>query len=128
VPVPEALERLLRAALAVGDRYSVILHESKKHAGEEEAEQIIGPPVRSLFQRWVGEGVLREDLDVDVLVPISFNIAAVAIETGTLRTLGVEQTAASVASLFLDGARPPPSAGWHLRGADRHGLRPRDDC
>lgn len=103
-PVGQALERLFRAFLAVGDRYTAILRAHVK-PNPDEAERLVGGPVLSVFQRGIDEGFLRDDFEVDVLMELFFSLGAAAIETGTQRTLGIEQTAASLASFFLDGAR-----------------------
>jgi TetR/AcrR family transcriptional regulator, mexCD-oprJ operon repressor len=109
VPVPEALQRLLRAFLTVSDRYVVLFRERVKPQREaREVQRLIGAPVLAVFQRGVDDGVLRDDLDADVLLGLFAGLVLAAVEADLPRTLGVEQTAASVASLFLDGARRRP--------------------
>ncbi|MDQ6920958.1 MAG: TetR/AcrR family transcriptional regulator [Candidatus Dormibacteraeota bacterium] len=111
VAVPEAVQRLLRALLTVGDRYVVLIRErgaTLEEKGGEEARRLVGAPIRSVFQRGVDDGTLRDDLGPDVLVRLFAGLANAALEAALTRTLGVEQTAASIASLFLDGARRLP--------------------
>ena len=117
VAVPEAVQRLLRALLVVGDRYVVLVRErgvtvgegvTLGDKGEEEVRRLVGAPIRSVFQRGIDDGTLRDDLEPDALVRLFTGLANAAIEAALPRTLGVEQTAASIASLFLDGARRIP--------------------
>jgi TetR/AcrR family transcriptional regulator, mexCD-oprJ operon repressor len=110
-PVPEALQRLLRVLLTVGDRYVVLMRERVKPQGpteQEEFERLILAPIQALFQRGVDDGTFRDDLGADALAHLFGGLVLAAKQTALPRTLGVEQTAASLASLFLDGARRHP--------------------
>jgi TetR/AcrR family transcriptional regulator, mexCD-oprJ operon repressor len=110
-PVPEALQRLLRVLLTVGDRYVVLMRERVKPHGpteREEFERLILAPIQALFQRGVDDGTFRDDLGADALAHLFGGLVLAAKQTTLPRTVGVEQTAASLASLFLDGARRHP--------------------
>jgi TetR/AcrR family transcriptional repressor of mexCD-oprJ operon len=110
-PVPEALQRLLRVLLTVGDRYVVLMRERVKPHGpteREEFERLILAPIQALFQRGIDDGTFRDDLGADALAHLFGGLVLAAKQTALPRTLGVEQTAASLASLFLDGARRHP--------------------
>jgi TetR/AcrR family transcriptional regulator, mexCD-oprJ operon repressor len=110
-PVPEALQRLLRVFLTVGDRYVVLMRERVKPHGpteREEFERLILAPIQALFQRGVDDGTFRDDLGADALAHLFGGLVLAAKQTALPRTRGVEQTAASLASLFLDGARRHP--------------------
>jgi TetR/AcrR family transcriptional regulator, mexCD-oprJ operon repressor len=110
-PVPEALQRLLRVLLTVGDRYVVLMRERVKPHGpteREEFERLILAPIQALFQRGIDDGTFRDDLGADALARLFGGLVLAAKQTTLPRTLGVEQTAASLASLFLDGARRHP--------------------
>jgi TetR/AcrR family transcriptional repressor of mexCD-oprJ operon len=110
-PVPEALQRLLRVLLTVGDRYVVLMRERVKPHGpteREEFERLILAPIQALFQRGIDDGTFRDDLGADALAHLFGGLVLAAKQTTLPRTLGVEQTAASLASLFLDGARRHP--------------------
>ena len=118
VPVPEALERLLRAFLAVSDYYIVLVRElGKDHhrmdQHHKELDSELMAPIRAVFQRGVDDGVLRDDLGIDALMELFGGIILASLKGGVLRTLGVEETAATVVSYFLDGARrrDQPPAG-----------------
>jgi TetR/AcrR family transcriptional regulator, mexCD-oprJ operon repressor len=118
VPVPEALERLLRAFLAVSDYYIVLVRElGKDHhrmdQHHKELDSELMAPIRAVFQRGVDDGILRDDLGIDALMELFGGIILASLKGGVLRTLGVEETAATVVSYFLDGARrrDQPPAG-----------------
>jgi TetR/AcrR family transcriptional regulator, mexCD-oprJ operon repressor len=118
VPVPEALERLLRAFLAVSDYYIVLVRElGKDHhrmdQHHKELDSELMAPIRAVFQRGVDDGILRDDLGTDALMELFGGIILASLKGGVLRTLGVEETAATVVSYFLDGARrhDQPPAG-----------------
>jgi AcrR family transcriptional regulator len=108
VPFPEALQRLCRAVLAVGDRYVVLLDEATALRGRDtgyEAHQDVAAPIKTLFQRGQDDGALRDDLEAAVLVELFGGLVVAAISASLPRTLGVEQAAALTGSMFLDGAR-----------------------
>jgi AcrR family transcriptional regulator len=112
VPVPEALQRLLRALLAVGDRYVILLDENTALRGRDtadDAHQDVVAPMQTLFQRGQDDGTLRRDLDAAVLVQLFGGLVLAAINASLPRTLGVEQAATLTGSMFLDGARHPRS-------------------
>jgi TetR/AcrR family transcriptional regulator, mexCD-oprJ operon repressor len=119
VPVPEALERLLRAFLAVSDYYIVLVRELGKdrHGMDQhhkkELDSELMAPIRAVFQRGVDDGTFRDDLGIDALMGLFGGIVLASLKAGVPRTLGVEETAATVVSYFLDGARrrDQPPAG-----------------
>jgi AcrR family transcriptional regulator len=104
-PVPEAIERLVRALLAVGDRYAVLLGEHVE-PDPAAADRAVGEPLRTLFARGIEERVLRDDLPAELLVKLFGGLLAAAVKLVGSRELGLEETAAATTALFLDGARP----------------------
>src|SRR5881397_92317 len=105
-PVPEALERIVRALLAVGDRYAVLLSE-QVDPDPAEAERVVGAPLRAVFARGIEQGVLRDDLRPEVLQELFGGLLVAAVKLIGERRLGLEETAAATTALFLDGARLP---------------------
>jgi TetR/AcrR family transcriptional regulator, mexCD-oprJ operon repressor len=103
-PVPEGLERLLRAFFLVGERYIFLVNERTKPDVRKEEERF-ARPLRALFQRGIDEGVLRDDLDSATFLDLLGGLVHAAFEIGLPRKVGVEEAAATVVSLFLDGAR-----------------------
>jgi AcrR family transcriptional regulator len=105
-PVPEAIERIVRALLAVGDRYAVLLSE-QVDPDPTEAERVVGAPLRAVFARGIDEGVLRDDLPPELLQELFGGLLTAAIKLVGERRLGLEEAAAATTALFLDGARLP---------------------
>jgi AcrR family transcriptional regulator len=105
-PVPEAIERIVRALLAVGDRYVVLLGEQVE-PDPDESERLVGTPLRAVFARGIEQGVLRDDLPPEDLQHLFGGLLVAAIKLVGERRLGLEETAAATTALFLDGARTP---------------------
>jgi AcrR family transcriptional regulator len=103
-PVEEAIERIVRALVAVGDRYSVIVRERLEFEPGE-AERCLGAPMRSVFVRGIESGLLRQDLPVEVLLELFGGALQAAVKLIERGHLGVEEASAATASVFLDGAR-----------------------
>jgi AcrR family transcriptional regulator len=103
--VPEAIERLLRALLAVGDRYLVLLAEQVE-PDPAEVERAIGAHIGAVLERGMKEGILRDDLPPEALHRLFGGLIFAAVKIVGERRLGLEETAAATAALFLDGARP----------------------
>jgi AcrR family transcriptional regulator len=103
-PVEEALERIVRALIAVGDRYAVLINDHVK-VDQDEADRSIGEPIRAVFARGVEEGLFRRDVDPEVLLELFGGAIIGALKLNARRQLGVEEASAAAASVFLDGAR-----------------------
>jgi len=102
--VEEAIERLARALVAVGERYAVLVGEQCL-ADEAEAERLVVAPMRAVFERGIASGHLRQDLPADVLELFAGALTA-AIKLTQRHQLGPEEASAAAAGVFLDGARP----------------------
>jgi AcrR family transcriptional regulator len=103
--VKEAIERLARALVAVGDRYSVLASDQCP-PDEAEAERLVVAPMRAVFERGIASGVLRQDLPADVLRTLFQGTILAAIKLTQRHQLGAEEASAAAAAVFLDGARP----------------------
>ena len=104
-PAPEALERAVRAILAAGDRYAVLIGEQIEH-DLSETDRLIGDPLRAVFARGIEEGLLRNDIPTEVMHRLFGGLLMAAVKLVGERQLGLEETAAATTKLFLDGARP----------------------
>jgi TetR/AcrR family transcriptional regulator, mexCD-oprJ operon repressor len=104
VPVEEAVERILRALLAVGARYGVLVRDQVK-ADPGEADRLVGAPLRAVFARGVESGAFRQDIDSDVLLHLFGGAIQAALKLTEHGRLGIEEASAATASVFLDGAR-----------------------
>ena len=103
-PVAEAIERIVRAVTAVGDRYAVLSGEHVE-ADPNEVERLLAAPVRAVLTRGVESGLLRQDLPPDVLFELFRGILGAANNLIRHGGLGLEEASAAAASVFLEGAR-----------------------
>ena len=103
-PVPEAIERLARVLLTVADRYVVLVRERVK-PDEDEADERLGKPLHALFERGAARASCAPT-SRPRRSSRSSRAASPARSTRNLqRELGIDQTAATLTSFFLDGAR-----------------------
>src|SRR3989440_10230476 len=58
-PVEQAIERIVRALTAVGDRYAVLVGEQLK-GDPNEIERLIAAPMRAVLARGIDSGLLRQ--------------------------------------------------------------------
>jgi len=103
-PVEQALERIVRALTAVGDRY-VVLAGEQLEGDPAEIERLVAAPMRAVFARGVESGLLRQDLPTDVLLELFGGALRAALKLTQRGQLGLEEASAAAASVFLDGAR-----------------------
>jgi len=102
--VEDAIERILRAFVAVGDRYAVLVGDLPRVEKADKSQ--LQTPVRATLERGIETGVLRHDLPVEVLNELLAGTALSAIKLTQHQHLGLEEASAAAASLFVDGARP----------------------
>jgi TetR/AcrR family transcriptional repressor of mexCD-oprJ operon len=102
VAVPEAFERAVRALAAVGDLFVVVSRESAR-TDPEEFEQRVAAPLRGLIERAQSLGEVRDDLPASWLMESLIGIIVSGLQSRP--SVGVDDTVAGIASLFLDGAR-----------------------
>ena len=102
--VEEAIGRIVRAVLTVGDRYAVLVRERVK-ADPDDAERAFTEPIRHVLQRGMEDGLLRDDVPVDVQLALFGGILQAGVRLAGDRRLGHEDAAAAVTRAYLDGAR-----------------------
>src|SRR5213596_305542 len=103
-PVEEAIERIVRALTAVGDRYAVLIREQVE-ADPDDIERLVAAPMRAVFARGIESGLLRQDLPAEVLLELFGGALVAALKLTERGRLGLEEASAAAASVFLDGAR-----------------------
>jgi AcrR family transcriptional regulator len=103
--VEGAIERIVRAFVAVGDRYAVLLGD---HERLSTTLPRLAAPVHDVLARGIDNGVLRSDLSIGTLSEFLTGVALSAIKLIRQQQLGLEEASAAAASLFLDGSRPRP--------------------
>jgi AcrR family transcriptional regulator len=100
VPVPEAVARVVRALVEVGDPFIVLVRE---RARPEAFDRVLARPLGELFERAGAEGFVRTDLPTAWLTESLLGLVVSVI--GSAAGRGREDTIAAITSLFLDGAR-----------------------
>lgn len=107
VPVDEGVTRAVRALVEVGDPLVVLVREAAA-ADSGAFEDRVAAPLRRLIDAGQASGQVRDDIAspwlVDVLIGLVVSVRS------SPRALGREDTVAALTSLFLDGARRPPTA------------------
>lgn len=103
-PVPEALARVVRALLAIGDRYVVLVREQVL-LDEETLERELAAPVRAVLERGQRDGELRADVPAEWLLDLFVGLLTAGVRLVGDRRAGLEEVAALVTGTFLDGAR-----------------------
>lgn len=102
--VEEAIERIVRAVVALGTQYAVLVQEHVKF-DQAEAERCLGGPMRAVFERGIESGLFRQDLSIDVLLELFGGALMGAVKLSQRGKLGLEEASAATAAVFLDGAR-----------------------
>ncbi len=103
VGVEEAIGRIVRAVLTVGDRYAVLVRE-RVTADPAAAERAFTEPIRRVLERGIDEDLLR-DTPVDVQLALFGGVLQAGVRLASERRLGHEDAAAAVTRAYLDGAR-----------------------
>ncbi|NUT03077.1 MAG: TetR/AcrR family transcriptional regulator [Hamadaea sp.] len=106
IPVPHALARMVRGFLAVGGKYiAVTAGGYERTDSHPDVDTLLTEPVRELFRRGIADGSLRTDLAPEVLTDLLSGLIKAALGCTAAGTMGVEEAAAAVVSVFLDGTR-----------------------
>jgi AcrR family transcriptional regulator len=108
VPVAEAIARIVRAALVVGDRYAVLMNGKPEQRAHPEADSLIRRPIREVFERGAAEGSLRSDISLEALVALFGSALSAGVRLVSVEQQSLEETAAAVTAFVLDGARTGP--------------------
>jgi AcrR family transcriptional regulator len=103
VPPLEALARAIRTLVVVGDRYIVLL-EAQVPIEPAATERAIVAPIRRVLGRGQADGVVRTDIDTESLLDLLGGLIVVSIRLAAERNTGVEETAATIQRVFIEGA------------------------
>ena len=107
VGVREGVARAVRALLDVGDAFAVLARE-RVRPDPQQLDELVTAPLRRLVERGQTSGELRDDVPATWLSDTL--VALVVAVLGARPALGLEDTAAAIASLYLDGSRARPAA------------------
>ncbi len=107
VPFEQALARLTRAIVAAGSKYIALNRDGGRHSDAYPSlETDVIAPIRTLFQRGLVDGSLREGLAPEALMMTLYTgLVRGALEPAGPWRAGVEERVAAVTAVFLDGVR-----------------------
>jgi TetR/AcrR family transcriptional repressor of mexCD-oprJ operon len=105
VPVPEGLARAVRALVALGDDFLVLVDQRLLTGGDTSAFS----PVVGLLDRGRQAGDLRSDLPLSCQVEALYALVHACLRASELAALGAEDISATALRLFLEGSKPPPA-------------------
>jgi TetR/AcrR family transcriptional regulator, mexCD-oprJ operon repressor len=101
VSVDEALARVTRALVAVGEHFFVLLRERRP------PEPGFTAPLAALIERGRDSGHIRDDVPVACLVESLLVLVGACVRTGKPVGMGPEDMSSTALRLFLTGARTP---------------------
>ncbi len=115
VPVAEGVARAARALVAAWSQYAFLAEEAE-HVDQDQVDDRIGRPLRSLFRRGIADGTLRDDWSEEEISLLFGGLLHAAAKMTAEDRVGVERAAAMVSGLFLHGARARGSDDRPPRG------------
>jgi TetR/AcrR family transcriptional regulator, mexCD-oprJ operon repressor len=98
VPVEEGLARAMRALVAVGEHFIVLLRERRP------PEPGFRAPLAELLERGQEAGLIRTDVPLPILVDSLLVLVGVCVRAGRELELGSEDMSSAALRLFLGGA------------------------
>ena len=104
----EAITRVIRALVEVGDPLVVVAREHVQPTGEHFG-RAVREPIESLVDSAREEGALRDDLPSSWLTEALINLVVSVLSRPS--SLGSEDTIEAISSMFLDGAGTTQDAG-----------------
>ncbi|MFI6478254.1 TetR/AcrR family transcriptional regulator [Nonomuraea sp. NPDC050663] len=107
LPLPETLARAVRALLTTGRAYWAL---SPRHASLWPEEEQVGWWIQEFVARAQEAGSLRTDIPADQLGALLGTLIAGSLTYEPLVSLGVEDAASAIVTLFLTGAASPEKA------------------
>jgi TetR/AcrR family transcriptional regulator, mexCD-oprJ operon repressor len=105
VPVAEGLARAVRALVALGDDFLVLVRQRLLSGGDIPAFSA----VVALLDRGRQAGELRSDLPLSCQVEGLYALVGACLRTDELAAAGPEDISATTLRLFLEGSQPPPA-------------------
>jgi AcrR family transcriptional regulator len=105
VAVAEGLARAVRALVALGDDFLVLV-DQRLLTGEDIPAFA---PVEALLDRGRQGGDLRSDLPLSCQVEALYALVQACLRASELAAAGAEDISATALRLFLEGSKPPPA-------------------
>jgi TetR/AcrR family transcriptional regulator, mexCD-oprJ operon repressor len=105
IDVPEGIARVTRSFVVTGSAYATLAGLDVKDAeSEADLDARVGIPIRALLARGVADGSLRDDVPVETHYTALAALLEVGFRLTSERGVAAETAAATVTTLFLDGA------------------------
>jgi TetR/AcrR family transcriptional repressor of mexCD-oprJ operon len=104
VPVADGLARAVRALVALGDDFLVLVRQRLLTGGDIPACSA----VVALLDRGRQAGDLRSDLPLSCQVEALYALVHACLRASELAAAGPEDISATALRLFLEGSKPPP--------------------
>jgi TetR/AcrR family transcriptional regulator, mexCD-oprJ operon repressor len=104
VEADEAIVRIVRALVDVGDYFAALTREQVQPEQSEYRRAIL-QPLRRVIERGQANGLFRADIGAEPLA--NALLALVAAMLPSLRRRGRDDAVAAMAGFFVDGARAP---------------------
>ena len=104
VPVAEGLARAVRALVALGDDFQILVRQRLLTGGDIPACSA----VVALLDRGRQMGDLRSDLPLSCQVEALYALVHACLRASELAAAGPEDISATALRLFLEGSKPPP--------------------
>ncbi len=105
VPVAEGLARAVRALVALGDDFLVLVRQRLLSGGDIPAFSA----VVALLDRGRQAGDLRSDLPLSCQVEALYALVHACLRASELAATGPEDISATALRVFLEGSKPPPA-------------------
>jgi TetR/AcrR family transcriptional repressor of mexCD-oprJ operon len=105
--VEDAVARIVRATLFVGDRYAVLTRERRDKVADARVEKLIRRPMRGVFERGLAAGTIRRDVPLDALIELFGGALAAGIRLVSEQGRPLEDAADSVIAFVLGGILGP---------------------
>lgn len=103
VPVAEGLARAVRALVALGDDFLVLVRQRLLTGADIPAFSTVD----ALLDRGRQQGELRSDLPLSCQVEALYALVHACLRASELATAGPEDISATALRLFLEGSKPP---------------------
>jgi TetR/AcrR family transcriptional regulator, mexCD-oprJ operon repressor len=100
----QALERIVRAVLVVGDRYSVLMLKPRG-SQHPRVEEVVRGPIREVLRHGSAEGTLRADVSPDALLVLLGGALQAGIRLRSEGLASLEDAVALITSFALRGMR-----------------------
>jgi AcrR family transcriptional regulator len=101
LPLATALERVVRATLVFGDRYSVLTREGPGRSEHPRLEELVRRPIRGVFERGLADGSVRDDVPLETLLVLFRGALTAGVRLVSDREESLEDAVAHVTAFTI---------------------------